>query len=63
MPLSKVRDRARKQAERDKIRLEGKKIQPTDQYLLSAIQFLDDAPVDTTFRPQIDADGNSVYEE
>ena len=73
MPLSKARDRARKQAERDKVRLEGKEntgfVQPNRVIRRDAeyrregatITYREDGEV--TRLIELDADGNPIYEE
>ena len=63
MPLSKARDRVRKQAERNKIRLEGRKntgyVQPTQSFELSDIMVGPSAEAGY----DIDADGTPIYEQ
>ena len=65
MPLSKARDRARKQAKRDEIRLEGKKytgfVQPTQSFELSDIMVGPSTEAESGY--DLDADGSPIYEE
>lgn len=45
---------------------ESKPVQPNDEYILAAMDYLDNAPVPTDNRYEgkiIDADGNIIYEE